>query len=87
MNHFVYIIHSEKINIFYKGYSTDPHRRLKYHNAGKTYYTKRGIPWKLVYVEKCNSKKEALIREKKLKHANKKYLIWLISSDRNILNQ
>ncbi len=87
MEHFVYIIHSKKMNVFYKGYSTDPYRRLKQHNEGKTYYTKQGTPWRLVYIEKCNKKKEALIRGKKLKHTNKKYLLWLISSDKNILNQ
>ena len=87
MEHFVYILFSENLNTYYKGYSTDVFKRLQQHNAGMSNYTRKGIPWKLVYYEKCLDKKSALIRERKLKHANRNYIRWLIQSDKNLLNK
>jgi putative endonuclease len=47
-------------------------------------YTSTKIPWKLVYAEELNTKREMLIREKKLKRGNAKYYQQLIDSDKNI---
>ncbi|MDF4201883.1 GIY-YIG nuclease family protein [Maribacter sp. SA7] len=66
-NHYVYIIYSASHDVYYKGYSTDYTMRLEQHNQGKTTYTKNKGPWKLVYAEELDSKKEALIKEKILK--------------------
>jgi putative endonuclease len=67
MSHYVYIIQSLIDFSFYKGYSADPVKRLKQHNEGDCHYSSTKTPWKLVYVELCNSKSEALKREKALK--------------------
>jgi putative endonuclease len=64
--HFVYIIQSEKDGSYYKGYSLDPLLRLSFHNLGKSNYTSKKIPWKLVAIFSFSTKSEALIREKKI---------------------
>ncbi|GAB4291264.1 MAG: hypothetical protein Kow0068_16570 [Marinilabiliales bacterium] len=52
MDFYVYIIESELDGTFYKGYSSDCFRRLKQHNNGECNYTKKKIPWNLIYIEK-----------------------------------
>lgn len=60
---------------FYTGWTTNPERRLKAHNSGHgASYTKMHSPVSLVYVEKMESRHEAMIREteiKKYSHAEK----------------
>ncbi|MFC2152325.1 GIY-YIG nuclease family protein [Bacteroidota bacterium] len=87
MKYYVYIPQSLKDNTLYKGYTTDIERRLNEHNSGKSRYTKNKIPWKLIYLEECIDKTSALKREKSLKRANSKYLIWLIEQPTNLLNK
>ena len=86
MSWYVYIIQSED-GTFYKGSSEDPFKRLLDHNAGLSSYTSSKIPWKLVYVEQLPTKKEMLIREKKLKRGNAGYFSQLINGDKNILKK
>jgi len=71
----------------YKGFTMDYVQRLEEHNAGNSQYTSTKIPWKLVFVQGFETKREALIREKSLKRANTDYLRWLITQPMNILNQ
>lgn len=66
--YYVYLLQSEKSEKFYVGFTSDLKRRLEEHNTGKVQSTKAYIPYKLVYFEGFRSKKDALIREKKLKH-------------------
>ncbi|WP_036151657.1 GIY-YIG nuclease family protein [Maribacter forsetii] len=84
-NHYVYIIYSASHDVYYKGYSTDYTMRLEQHNQGKTTYTKNKGPWKLVYAEELDSKKEALIKEKMLKRQNRQYLLWLFNQKTNLI--
>lgn len=63
----VYIIQSEKDSSFYIGYSKNAENRLVDHNSGKSRYTSKKIPWKIVYVESFDNKTDALRREKFLK--------------------
>ena len=71
---------SEKIKKFYVGSSSDVNKRLTEHNYGKANFTSKGIPWKLVYSEQFNSKKEDQQRERKIKRMkSKKYIESLIS--------
>jgi putative endonuclease len=81
--HFVYIIQSESSGILYKGYTTDPERRLARHNNGQSRFTAGKGPWKLVFLQEFEIKKEALIREKQLKHSNADYLRWVILQQYN----
>jgi len=68
MSYFTYILQSEIDQSFYIGYTANIHNRLEEHNNGKSKYTKRKIPWKLVHLETFELKREAIIREKELKN-------------------
>ncbi len=83
--HYVYILQSESSGIFYKGYSENPLARLQFHNAGKSTYTSKFLPWTLVAVFIFTDKSEALLKEKKLKKYPTKSLEALIASDKNLL--
>jgi len=69
MNEFVvYILHSEKYDKFYKGYTTSLIERFKSHNELATKgYTVKFRPWVVVHVECYTNKSEAIRREKYLK--------------------
>lgn len=87
MAFYVYIIQSQKDGVYYKGSTGDPIQRLAAHNSGESKYTSLKVPWKLVYVEELPSKREMLIREKKLKRGNADYFLSLICSPRNIIHR
>ena len=61
---FVYALWSEVYDKFYVGMTTNPDKRLKAHNAGKSTYTKKFRPWKRFYLEEVVTKVEALKKEK-----------------------
>ena len=86
MSCFVYILYSESSNIYYKGFTENPDKRLWEHNNDLSRYTAGKGPWKIVYLENFPTKKEALIREKKLKRVNSEYLKWLIRQPQNLIN-
>lgn len=75
MKFYVYIIQSSLDNSYYKGFSLDPYSRLEQHNLGESSYTSNKIPWKLVCILSFDTKKEALVKEKKLKNTLLK--VWL----------
>jgi len=53
---------------FYTGWTTDPSRREKLHNTGRgAKYTRTRRPVKLVYVEECSSRADAMKRERAIK--------------------
>jgi putative endonuclease len=65
--YFVYVLWSYKLRKRYIGSSENAEERLTKHNAGKSTFTKRGIPWISIHKETYRTKAEALIREKFLK--------------------
>src|SRR5688572_31804630 len=67
MSWYTYIIYSESHQVYYKGESEDPVNRLLAHNNNLSQYTKGKGPWKAVYIEQVDDKKQAIIREKQLK--------------------
>ena len=64
---FVYILASKRYRKTYAGITDDLGRRLNEHNAGKETYTKRYKPWKVIYKENVDNRKEARKREKYFK--------------------
>jgi putative endonuclease len=64
---YVYIIQSQKDGRLYKGFTSNLEKRIKAHNQGEVKSTRNRRPFKLVYQEEYESKKEALQREKFLK--------------------
>ena len=65
---YIYCLQSEKEREeLYFGFTTDLKKRLKEHNSGHNFSTKRYLPWKLIYYEACLSESDAHRREKYLK--------------------
>ncbi|MBN1819665.1 MAG: GIY-YIG nuclease family protein [Prolixibacteraceae bacterium] len=62
-----YILRSEKDGSYYIGYTSDLEQRVEYHNTGKSRYTSRKMPWKVVYTEEFTTKSDAIKRERFLK--------------------
>ena len=65
----VYILKSIDFPKSYVGMTNDIDRRIGEHNAGKHPYTKRYVPWELIYKEEYWDRKSARLREKYLKSA------------------
>ena len=63
----VYILKSEIQTKYYIGHSHNFTERLVAHNGGKVRSTKAYRPWKIVYSELCESKREAYKRELQIK--------------------
>jgi putative endonuclease len=79
MKYYVYILYSQFINRYYIGYSHHPEERLNEHNLGATNSTRRGRPWKIVYMEECENKSTAIRRELEIKKMkSRKYIETLI---------
>lgn len=71
MPHFVYLVKC-KDNTFYCGYTNDLEKRIRVHNLGKgSKYTRGRLPVKLIYVEECSSKSNALKKEYKIKQLSR----------------
>ena len=70
----VYIIKSEE-GLIYTGITKNLEKRLREHNSGHSYYTKRGTNWKIIYTESYDSCKDARKCEKYFKNnAGKEWL-------------
>jgi len=75
MRYFVYVLLSTKTRKTYVGSTTNFNRRLFEHNEGKSYYTKRYAPWKLIYKEGFENVLDAKKREKYLKSRSGRKLV------------
>ena len=64
----VYILYSSRIDQFYKGQTSDLTNRLKRHNTGYEKFTKKGVPWKLIWATEKENLSQAIILESKLKN-------------------
>ena len=78
--YYTYIIYSSSYDIYYKGVSLFPEKRLSEHNNDESRYTAGKGPWVLVYTKAFVSKKTALIEEKRLKTLNRRSIELLINS-------
>ena len=61
---YVYVWYAEKFNRYYTGFTENIERRLIEHNNGKTKSTKPYRPWKVIFIEECNSRLNARQKEK-----------------------
>ena len=84
MYYYVYVLQSDKDNLWYTGYTSDIKNRLQLHNDGKVESTKDRRPLKLIYFEVCLNQQDATRREKYLKSGNGK--IYLRNRLRNYFN-
>ncbi len=71
---------------YYTGWTTDPKRRLREHNAGRgARYTRSRRPVHLVYLEICSDKRAAMRREYALKRLRREEKEALIASQGELL--
>ena len=61
---YTYILKSVVDGTLYAGNTENIERRLQEHNRGKMKYTKRKMPWILVYKELFSTRTDAMKREK-----------------------
>ncbi len=72
---FVYVIYSEAFNKIYIGFTSNLENRIFAHNNLPKGWTSKFRPWQLVFSEKYETKKEAMIREQQLKsHAGRNFI-------------
>jgi len=64
---FVYALCSERDKSLYIGMTSDVTRRVEEHNRGYNRSTKSRGPFRLIYIEGCDSRSAARQREKRLK--------------------
>ncbi|MCH7972960.1 MAG: GIY-YIG nuclease family protein [Bacteroidetes bacterium] len=74
--YFTYVLYSKKYKKIYIGQTINVEKRVTKHNSGKHRYTKRYIPWSVIYTEKFNTREEAMKREKQLKSQKGREFIW-----------
>jgi putative endonuclease len=77
---YIYILYSSSSDIYYLGYSVDPHRRLKEHNTSSfNTFTSKHRPWVRKAVFECgSSEKEAIRIERFIKRQKSRKLIDLL---------
>ena len=78
MSYYIYILRC-KDGSYYTGHAKDVKKRFEMHQKGRgAKYTRMHEPEKLVYLEECESRGEAMKRERKIKklsHNKKQQLI------------
>ena len=80
---FVYIVQCAD-GSFYTGWTTDPERRLREHNAGRgSRYTRTRRPLKLAYLEPQPDRSTAMRRERRIKTYTRDQKQALIDSYQN----
>ncbi|WP_253737874.1 GIY-YIG nuclease family protein [Halohasta salina] len=79
-DHYVYILRCAD-DTLYTGYTTDPERRLREHNAGEgAKYTRGRTPVDLVHVESYDSQSAAMSREYEIKQLRRSRKVRLIET-------
>jgi putative endonuclease len=73
----VYALESEEAKRIYVGHTHDIDSRLKNHNSGRVKSTAKDRPWRLVALEKVESKNEARWLERSLKKSRGKRIKWM----------
>ncbi len=77
--HYTYLLYSKKLDTFYIGSAKNLKERLYEHNQRQTPFTKKGIPWEIIYYEAFVEKADALREELFLKSGKgrerRKYLL------------
>jgi putative endonuclease len=80
LNYFLYILKSQKVDKYYTGISSDPERRLIFHNSIEKGFTARYRPWQIVLKLEFDSEEIAFKMEKKIKRMKSKAYIKKIIS-------
>ena len=70
MKYWIYILKSINYEKTYVGLTNNLQRRLKEHNNGKSNYTNKFKPWRIIYTEEAENLTNARAREKYFKSAS-----------------
>jgi len=70
VKYYVYILKSKIVDRYYVGSTRNLKRRLTEHNNRRKHWTGKFQPWRIIYSEECNTRAEAMRREKWLKSKN-----------------
>lgn len=82
MGFFCYILECAD-GTYYTGWTTDPPRRERQHNAGRgAKYTRTRRPVKLVYAEEFPSRAEAMKRERAIKTMRRERKMMLVENNK-----
>ncbi|HNZ37328.1 MAG TPA: GIY-YIG nuclease family protein [Candidatus Marinimicrobia bacterium] len=73
--YFLYILFSNNLNHYYVGISSNPEKRLQYHNSQNKGWTKRGRPWQLIFQKEFESKSVAMFWESWIKKQKNRTII------------
>ncbi|MEF8840350.1 MAG: GIY-YIG nuclease family protein [Haloarculaceae archaeon] len=77
-DHYVYVLECDD-GTFYTGYTTDPERRVREHDAGEgAKYTRGRTPVELRHVERFESRSAAMSREHEIKGLSRREKEWLV---------
>lgn len=64
----VYILKSSKNDRYYIGHTKDIDERITRHNSGRVPFTKKFMPWQVIYTEIYSTKSDAYKREVEIKN-------------------
>jgi putative endonuclease len=80
-DHYAYVLRCSD-GTFYTGYTTDPERRVREHDAGDgAKYTRGRTPVELVHVESFDSQSAAMRREYEIKQLSRDRKEALVEAD------
>jgi putative endonuclease len=68
---FVYILHSSAFDKHYIGQTKDLQERLRHHNSGLDAFTKKYMPWSVLFYVAKETRTEAISLERKLKNLSR----------------
>ncbi len=72
----VYILHSNQLNKYYVGFTTNLEERMVFHKKAESYkFTGKATDWEVFYVIACTSKSQALAIESHIKQMKSKVYI------------
>ena len=74
---YIYAIESLASKRIYIGITNDKEKRLQYHNSGYVKSTAKDRQWKLVALEKVETRSEARWKERSLKKSRGKRTKWI----------
>ncbi|QFG53899.1 GIY-YIG nuclease family protein [Chryseobacterium sp.] len=75
----MFIFYTAEIDVYYKRFSTDVAQRLNHHLNGLHKFTSSVRDWRVVYIAPYQTKKEALVEEKRIKRLNRNSILKLIA--------
>ena len=85
MPHFIYILYSISLDLYYIGSSANPEERLKKHLSNHRGFTSKAKDWFICYLEAFEEKTGALKREKQLKRWKNREMIQRLITKNPIL--